>query len=253
MAAAVRAADYLRSVERPRDPARWGNKGPNDFVTACDRASEELITEVLQKGEPGSTVLGEEFSPEVERKGLVWIVDPIDGTTNFIHGLPAFAVSIAAEIDGVLEAGVVMDVERNRIYHARRGGGAWLDEERIGVSRITNPAHALIGTGFPFKDTEPLERYLAQFARVAPIASGIRRPGSAALDLAWVADGTFDAFWELVLAPWDIAAGLLLVREAGGVVTDLEGHPIGAAHTPVVAGNPTMHRWLRATIEPGID
>lgn len=251
MAAAVRAADYLRSVERPRDPARWGNKGPNDFVTACDRASEELITEVLQKGEPGSTVLGEEFSPEVERKGLVWIVDPIDGTTNFIHGLPAFAVSIAAEIDGVLEAGVVMDVERNRIYHARRGGGAWLDEERIGVSRITNPAHALIGTGFPFKDLAELDEYQRQFARVAAHTSGIRRAGSAALDLADVAAGRFEGFWEPRLSAWDIAAGVLIIREAGGVATDYDGRDLGVGHGPVIAGNPAIHRWLMETLRDG--
>lgn len=248
-AAAARAGDYLRAVERPRDPRGWTAKGAaNDFVTRCDRESEAIIAEALLAAEPAAAILGEELSPNAERRGLVWIVDPIDGTTNFIHGFPQFAVSIAAEVDGTLEAGVVLDVEANRLYYGWRGGGAWLDERRLTVSSIDEPAHALIGTGFPFKHADQLARYQEQFGRVTTTVSGIRRAGSAALDLTWVAAGTFDGFWELMLAPWDLAAGLLLVREAGGVVTDLEGRSIGATASAVVAGNPMIHQWLFETL-----
>ena len=247
-AAAARAADYLRGVERPADPAAWGAKGRNDFVTDCDRAAEAIIADVLLAGEPGSTVLGEELSPTGTRGGLTWIVDPIDGTTNFVHGFPIFAVSIAAEVDGVLEGGVVLHVEPNRVYHATRGHGAWCDETRLEVSTIATPGFALIGTGYPFKHPEQLEVYLTQFTRVAPATAGIRRAGSAALDLCWVAAGVFDGFWELKLAPWDMAAGMLLVREAGGRVTDLEGGEVGAEHSGLVAGNPAIHAWLLETV-----
>ncbi len=244
VAAARKARAFLLSTERPRDPSQWTTKGTSDFVTASDRRSEEIIREALLAGAPGSQVVGEELAPELLRDGLVWIVDPIDGTTNFLHGFPAVAVSIGATLDGVLQAGVVLDVETGRAYHAGRGGGAWCDERRLAVSRIGAPAHALIGTGYPFKRLDLLPGYQNQFARVLRQTSGIRRAGSAALDLAWVAAGTFDGFWELVLAPWDIAAGLLLVREAGGVATDLDGREIGPEHTPVVAGNPAIQRWL---------
>ncbi|MGE0442413.1 MAG: inositol monophosphatase [Gemmatimonadales bacterium] len=246
--AASHAADYLRAVERPADPAAWASKGLNDFVTEADRRTEEIIAETLVRGEPGSTVLGEELSPDAERRGLVWIVDPIDGTTNFVHGFGNYAVSIAAEADGQLEAGVVLDVERNLLYRAVRGEGAWRNEERLAVSRIEDPSHALIGTGYPFKTPHHLERYQRQFAKVAPATAGIRRAGSAALDLAWVAAGVFDAFWELELAPWDMAAGLLLVREAGGTATDLGGRRLAAMRSAVVAGNPAIHGWLLDTI-----
>lgn len=248
-AAAQRAATHLRSIRRPRDPADWDAKHHNDFVTSADREAEEIIAESLLAAIPGATILGEELSPEGRRGGLVWVVDPIDGTTNFVHGFPAWAISIAAEVDGVLEAGVVLHVETNQRYHATRGHGAWRDHERLGVSTLFDPAHALIGTGFPFKHPDHLERYLRQFARIAPATAGIRRAGSAALDLCWVAAGTFDGFWELMLAPWDMAAGILLVREAGGIVTDPGGHEVGAGHHGLVAGNPAVHRWLLEIVQ----
>ena len=242
--AARRAAGYLRTVERPRDPAAWTAKGRNDFVTEVDRTAEAMIREVLLASEPGSRVVGEELAPDLVHDGLVWIVDPLDGTTNFLHGYPACAVSIGAAVDGVLEAGVVLRLDPDRCFTARRGGGAWLDGERLTVSTISDPGHALIGTGFPFKHPDELPRYLEQFGRVMLATSGIRRAGSAALDLADIAAGRFDGFWELQLAPWDVAAGLLLVAEAGGVVTDLAGSPRGLGHGPVVAGNAAIHGWL---------
>jgi myo-inositol-1(or 4)-monophosphatase len=174
----------------------------------------------------------------------VWIVDPLDGTTNFLHGFPSYAVSIAAVHNGGLQAGVVLDVSHNEIYSASKGGGAWLGERRLGVSRITEPEFSLIGTGFPFRDMTTLEEYQKQFAGVARATSGIRRPGAAALDLAHVAAGRFDGFWEQQLSAWDIAAGTLLIREAGGIITDFAGRDLGIGHSSVVAGNPAIHNWL---------
>jgi len=246
--AAGGAADYLRGVEQPADPAAWTRKGSRDFVTEVDRAAEALIAEVLLAAEPGSRIVGEELSPAVATDGLTWVVDPLDGTTNFLHGFPSYAVSVAAAVDGVLEAGVVIQVPRNEVYTATRGGGAWQDDRRLAVSTIQDPGFALIGTGFPFKDTSQLGPYLGQFGRIAARTSGIRRPGSAALDLADVAAGRFDGFWEQYLSAWDIAAGILLVREAGGIVTDFAGRDIGIEHTAVAAGNPFIQPWLLATV-----
>ncbi len=246
--AAERAASYIRKVERPADPQGWTLKGARDFVTEVDRTAERIIADILLTAEPGGRMVGEELSPNVVTDGLVWVVDPLDGTTNFLHDFPSYAVSIAAAVDGVLEAGVVFHVTRNEGYSAGRGRGAWLGERRLKVSAIQDPAFALIGTGFPFKDPSRLEEYQSQFGQVAAAVSGIRRPGAAALDLADVATGRFDGFWEQHLSAWDIAAGSLLIREAGGVVTDFSGRDIGIEHTGVVAGNPAIHEWLIETL-----
>lgn len=247
-AAAERAARYLGGVERPADPAAWTSKGTHDFVTEVDRAAERIIAEVLLAAEPSARIIGEELSPDLRSGDLVWVVDPLDGTTNFLHGFPNWAISIAAVVEGTLEAAVVLHLPQGLRYTASRGGGAWRGEQRITVSAIEDPGFALIGTGFPFKDPTQLRSYLGQFSRVAAQTSGIRRAGSAALDLADVAQGRFDGFWEQWLAPWDIAAGVLLIREAGGVVTDLEGRDVGIEHTGVVAGNPAIHAWLLDTL-----
>ena len=250
-AAARRADAYLRSVKRPADPVSWTVKGRNDFVTAVDRTAERLIAEALLAGEPGSSVVGEELTPEVVTRGLVWIVDPLDGTTNFLHGYPHYAVSIAAAVDGRLAAAVVLQVGTDALFRAARGRGAWLGEERLRVSNITEPKHALVGTGFPFRDLSRLDEYLAQFRGVVREVSAVRRAGAASLDLADVAAGRFEAFWEQRLAPWDIAAGTLLVREAGGRVTDFQGTDLGIEHAEVLAGNPAMHEWMLRTLENG--
>jgi myo-inositol-1(or 4)-monophosphatase len=250
VAAADRAAGYLRSAQRPDGPAAWTVKDQRDFVTEVDRTSERLISDVLLEHTPAGRVVGEELNPELVRDGLVWVVDPLDGTTNFLHGIPAWAVSIAAAVDGVLQAAVVFDVPHGERFDAARGGGAHLAGRPLRVSSIEAPEFALIGTGFPFKHVARLEEYQRHFAAVAKATSGIRRPGAAAIDLAWVAAGRFDGFWELNLAPWDLAAGALLVREAGGIVTDLEGEEDILRHTGIVAGNPAMHAWLRTVTRP---
>ena len=246
--AAERAAGYLRGVERPGGPSGWTVKGSRDFVTDVDRTAERLVTEVLLAAEPGSRIVGEELQPEVVREGLVWIVDPLDGTTNFLHDFPSYAVSVAGAVDGRLEAAAIVDVPSGDTYTASRSGGAWHGERRLAVSTIEDPAFALIGTGFPFKDTSRIEEYLEQFRRVAARTAGIRRPGAASLDLVDVAAGRFDGFWEQWLSAWDIAAGVLLIREAGGVVTDFMGREVGVEHTGLVAGNPAMHAWLLETL-----
>lgn len=242
--AAERAAEYLRGVERPSDPGRWTQKGSRDFVTEVDRTAERIVAEVLLAAEPGARIVGEELQPEVVTGGLVWIVDPLDGTTNFLHDFPSYAVSIAGALDGALEAAAIADVPSGATYTASRGGGAWLGDRRLAVSAIGDPAFALIGTGYPFKDTSRIEEYFRQFRLVAERTSGMRRPGAASLDLAHVAAGRFDGFWEQQLSAWDIAAGTLLIREAGGVVTDFAGRDVGIEHTGVVAGNPAIHGWL---------
>ncbi|HEU4827993.1 MAG TPA: inositol monophosphatase family protein [Gemmatimonadales bacterium] len=242
--AAERAAAYLRSVERPRDPAQWGVKSARDFVTDVDRTAEGIIREVVLAAEPGAAVVGEELGSDLQRDGLVWIVDPLDGTTNFLHGYPWYAVSLAAAVDGVFEAGVIVNVPRNETFRASRGAGAWLGSRRLSVSTIDDPGFALIGTGYPFRDLTRIDEYQAQFARVSGAASGLRRAGSAALDLVSVASGEFEAFWEQQLSAWDIAAGAVIVREAGGVVTDFTGRDIGIEHSSIVAGSPAMHGWL---------
>jgi myo-inositol-1(or 4)-monophosphatase len=242
--AAGRAATFLRDTTPP-PAADWIEKGPHDFVTQADRRAEALITEVLTRDVPGSTVMGEELSPHVAPAGeVVWIVDPLDGTTNYLHGYPQYAVSIACAVGGALRLGVVHDVARDLAYWGAAGLGAWQGDRALRVSRLTEPRHALVGTGFPFKNLPMLRRYQDQFAAVMGATSGIRRAGAAALDLTDVAAGRLDCFWELTLAPWDVAAGAVLIREAGGIVTTLDGSPDVLQHGPIVAGSPALHRWL---------
>ncbi|HEX9705091.1 MAG TPA: inositol monophosphatase family protein [Gemmatimonadales bacterium] len=243
--AAERAAAYLRAAAPPGSQA-WTAKDKNDFVTEVDRHSETLIVEALTHLVPGSRVVGEELSPDAARAGdVVWVVDPLDGTTNFLHRYPHYAVSVGCMVRGELCVGVVHDVPRNLVYRGATGHGAWLGDTRLEVSRETDPSRALIGTGFPYKRLEDIDVYLRQLGTVLRNAGGVRRAGTASLDLADVAQGRFGAFWELLLAPWDKAAGAVLVREAGGVVTTLEGSSDIVQHGSIVAGSPAMHGRLR--------
>ena len=245
VAAAVGAAEIIR--QRAIDPSKivWEEKSPVDFVSDVDRAAEESIVKLVAERHPGVPVLGEELSPTHQSSAdLTFVVDPLDGTTNFLHGFPHYAVSIAAVLNREPVAAVVLNVPSGELFTATAGGGARRNGQPAHVSAITSPSRALLGTGFPFKNPELVEPYLRQFTTLLRVTSGIRRPGSAALDLADIACGRFDAFWELKLAPWDVAAGLLLVREAGGLATDLGGRNSAVAHGPIVAGNPAMHAWL---------
>jgi myo-inositol-1(or 4)-monophosphatase len=245
VAAAARGAEVIRSFEGKRASLRWEEKSRTDFVSDVDRSSEHAIRELVAGRHPDARVIGEELSPDASAlEGLAFVVDPLDGTTNYLHGFPWYAVSIAATMDGAPVAGAVLNVPTGELFTATAGGGARRGGQPMRVSSIDVPSRALVGTGFPFKRSEDVERYIAIMREVMSATSGIRRPGSAALDLADVACGRFDVFWEHMLAPWDLAAGVLLVREAGGVVSDLQGVPAAVKHTGIVAGNPPMHEWL---------
>jgi myo-inositol-1(or 4)-monophosphatase len=249
VSAADAAATIIRDRSRDIGSLSWQLKSHSDFVTDVDTAAEQAIRDVILSRRPDAEVIGEELSPAAVARGVTFVVDPLDGTTNFLHGFPVYAVSIAVAVEGVVEAAVILDVPRGDRYTAIRGRGAQRNGETIHVSRIVDASKALIGTGFPFKHLVYVDVYQRQFAAVVRTTSGIRRAGAAALDLAAVANGWFEAFWELSLAPWDIAAGVLLVREAGGVVTDLEGGDItGLSHGGLVAGSHAMHEWLLNTI-----
>ena len=248
VAAAVKGADEVRSHAQNLSSLRWEEKARADYVSAADRDSEHAIRDLVLSRHKDAVILGEELSPEASaetlKHGLVFVVDPLDGTTNFLHGFPWYAVSIAAAVDGVLVAGVVLNVATGDLFTAVESNGARLNGQPIHVSSIEEPIKALLATGFPFKHGDQVNDYLRGFGDAMRQTAGVRRVGSAALDLADVACGRYEAFWELSLAPWDLAAGVLLVREAGGVVTDITGGPLPIAHTSIVAGNPKMHAWL---------
>jgi myo-inositol-1(or 4)-monophosphatase len=252
VAAAARAADVVRAGAERRTTLTWESKGRFDFVSDVDRASEAALADVIRERHPDATLLAEEGSPDAgATRGLVFVADPLDGTTNFLHGLPWYAVSIAALVDGVPAAGAIINVPTGALYTATAGGGARHAGAPMRVSEITDPARALIATGFPFSRDEDIVRYVPMLPAVMRATSGIRRAGAAALDLADVACGRYDAFWELRLSPWDLAAGVLLIREAGGVVTTLEGAPCPVAETSCVAGSAHMHAWLLETLRTG--
>jgi myo-inositol-1(or 4)-monophosphatase len=244
VAAAVRASDVVRRAAADLPSVRWESKGPADFVSAVDRGAEEALGSVIRERHPDAVVMAEELSPTAVAAELTFIADPLDGTTNFLHGFPWYAVSIAARQREELVAAAVLNVANGDLYTAARGAGARRNGQAIHVSTIEDPARALIGTGFPFKDREGIEPYLTVLPSIMTATSGIRRAGAASLDLCDVACGRFEGFWELRLAPWDVAAGILIIREAGGIVTDLDGRPDPVTHGPIVAGNPAMHAWL---------
>jgi myo-inositol-1(or 4)-monophosphatase len=218
-------------------------KGPNDFVTEVDRAAEQEIIDVLRRAYPEHAIQAEESGGQ-KGDDYCWIIDPLDGTTNFLHGYPQFAVSIALQHKGRLDQAVVFDPYRNELFTATRGQGARLNDRRIRVSQTTDFHRALIGTGFPFGGSEYLDAWINVFRRIAPLTSGVRRAGSAALDLAHVACGRFDGFWEFGLRAWDMAAGCLLIEEAGGFVSDPTGDQKHMATGLLVAGNPKVHAEL---------
>jgi myo-inositol-1(or 4)-monophosphatase len=247
--AARRAGDLIaRSMSR-LDSLKIDTKGRNDFVTDIDRQAEADIIATIRRAHPDHAFLAEESGRTGESE-YVWIIDPLDGTTNFLHGFPTFAVSIAVEHRGRLQHAVVYDPMRQELFTASRGDGAQLDGKKIRVSTQRALEGALIGTGFPYRMAAAhIDDYLAILKAVMNIAAGVRRPGAASLDLAYVAAGRVDGFWEFGLAPWDTAAGTLLIQEAGGRV----GTPTGAEYSlgpNVVAGNPKVYQELLEALGP---
>ncbi len=199
------------------------SKRAKDFVTQVDQAAEQAIIEIVRKSYPEHGLLAEESGASGEHAEFVWIIDPLDGTTNFIHGFPQYCVSIGIRHRGALTHAVIYDPVRNELFTASKGRGAFLNDRRIRVSTLTRFGDALVGTGFPFKELTRLDLYTRQLQTMMKTCAGVRRAGAAALDLAYVACGRLDAFWELGLSPWDMAAGALLIQEAGGLVADLKG------------------------------
>jgi myo-inositol-1(or 4)-monophosphatase len=223
--AARRAGSIINRAALEGGSLQVRSKQANDFVTEVDRAAEAAIIEAVQKSYPEHAILGEESGAiESAKQEYRWIIDPLDGTTNFIHGFPHYCVSNGVEHRGLLTHGVVYDPGRNELFTASKGRGAFLNDRRIRVSKCLKLQDALIGTGFPFKELTRADLYLKQLRALMEKSSGVRRAGAAALDLAYVACGRLDAFWELGLSPWDMAAGVLLIQEAGGLVGDLEGN-----------------------------
>jgi myo-inositol-1(or 4)-monophosphatase len=249
--AARRAGEVIvRSLVR-LESLEITSKGRNDYVSEIDRTAEREIIDIVRKHYPEHAILAEESGSSGTNE-TVWIIDPLDGTTNFLHGFPVFAVSIAVEQRGRLEIGVVYDPMRQEVFTAARGAGAHLENHRMRVSKQRTLEGALLATGFPYRQDEPyVEEYFAMLRTVSGLAAGIRRPGSAALDLAYVAAGRVDGFWELGLKPWDTAAGTLLIQEAGGRVGTLDGavYRLGAN---IVAGAPKVYEALIQALSPHV-
>jgi myo-inositol-1(or 4)-monophosphatase len=223
-------------------------KDRHDYVTEVDRAAEQEIIGIIRHHYPAHAVLAEESGASGDNETR-WIIDPLDGTTNFLHGFPVYAVSIACEVRGRLEVATVYDVLRQELFTATRGVGAQLDSRRIRVSKRRGLEGALLATGFPFRANADLDTYLEMLRVVMPQVAGVRRPGSAALDLAYVAAGRVDGFWELGLKPWDTAAGALLITEAGGLISRINGEPYEHGED-VCAGTPRIHAALLAAFAP---
>jgi myo-inositol-1(or 4)-monophosphatase len=226
-------------------------KGKNDYASEVDRMAEREIISIIKAAYPEHAILAEE-SGKHKGNDFVWIIDPLDGTTNFLHGFPQYSVSIALKYKGKLEVGVVYDPLRDELFTAKRGGGAMLNSRRLRVTNQNSLKGALIGTGFPFKTDRDLDAYLGMFRALTTECAGIRRAGSAALDLAYVAAGRMDGYWEIGIMEWDMAAGILLIKEAGGVVTDFSFNDNYLESGNVIVGSPKMHQLMYQLIEPHV-
>ena len=250
--AARGAGAIINRASLDLDRLQVNTKAPNDFVTEVDHAAEASIIETLLGAYPGHGILAEESGSArgARDSDYVWIIDPLDGTTNFIHGLPTYAVSIALAFRNQIQQAVVYDPARNDLFFASKGRGAFLNDRRLRVSKRTRMAEALIGTGFPFRKGDDVDRYVRLFTAVMKSCAGLRRPGAAALDLCYVAAGWYDAFFETGLSPWDVAAGSLLVTEAGGLVGNFTGEADFLHRHEVVAGNPKIYGQLVQMLAP---
>jgi myo-inositol-1(or 4)-monophosphatase len=248
--AARRAGSVINPASLDLGQIKVSIKQQNDFVTEVDRAAEAAIIETLREVYPSHAILAEESGDNQVESEFQWIIDPLDGTTNFIHGFPQYAVSIALVHKGVLNQAVVYDTNRNELFTASKGGGAFLNDKRIRVSSCAKIDEALLGTGFPYRMFDHVDAYLAIFKEMTRRCAGVRRPGAASLDLAWVAAGRLDGFWEFGLSPWDMAAGALLIQEAGGLVSDLAGDGNYLATGNIIGGTPKVFNQLLQAIQP---
>ena len=246
--AARRAGGIINRAARDLDGLAVTAKRQNDFVTEVDRAAEEAVIETLRKAYPDHAILAEESGASGQSE-YTWIIDPLDGTTNFIHGFPQYAVSIALRHKQTVTQAVVYDPTKNELFTATRGRGAFLNERRVRVARRNALAESLIGTGFPYRELGNLDAYLRAFKAVTERAAGVRRAGAAALDLAYVAAGRLDGFWEIGLSPWDVAAGSLLILEAGGLISDYDGEANYLDSGHVVCGSPKVFVQLLQLVQ----
>ena len=250
--AARSAGALINRASMDLDLLKVNTKSPNDFVTEVDHAAEAIIIETLLGAYPGHGILAEESGRAHGAKNseYVWIIDPLDGTTNFIHGFPVYAVSIALAFKGQVQQAVVYDPTRNDLFYASRGRGAFLNDKRLRVSKRIRLAECLISTGFPFRKGDNFKRYLQMLEIVMPLCAGLRRPGAAALDLCYVAAGYCDGFFETGLSPWDAAAGSLMITEAGGLIGNFTGEADFLYQREVLAGNPKIYGQLVALLSP---
>lgn len=247
---AARAAGEIisRNVDRI-DTLTIENKARNDWVSDVDRMAEEAIIRVIKRAFPHHGILAEESGNQNGNEYL-WIIDPLDGTTNFLHGFPQYAVSIALQNRDTIEQAVVYDPYKQELFTASKGSGAALNGRRIRVTGLRSLDGALLGTGIPFREEQDLDLYLKTMKAVLPGTAGVRRAGSAALDLAYVAAGRMDGFWEFSLHPWDMAAGILLIREAGGIVSDFDGQANYMKNGNIIAGGLKVHAAMLKAIRP---
>jgi len=239
---------YIEQVDRLKITA----KSSNEYFSEVDIKAEQAIINTIHKAYPEHGILAEESGVQEGDGESIWIIDPLDGTSNFLHGFPFYSVSIALKVKNRIEHGVIYDPLRHECFAASRGRGARLNDRRIRVSKQTQLSASLLGTGLPFRDMTVVQRYLPTFEALFGKCAGFRRTGSAALDLAYVASGRLDGFWELGLRPWDIAAGSLLIREAGGLVSDLQGGDDFLKQGDVVAGTPKVFKSLLQTLSPAL-
>lgn len=247
--AARRAGSIINRAAQNIDILTVTQKAANDYVTEVDREAEHTIIRIIHETYPNHSILAEE-SGESGNSEYVWIIDPLDGTTNFVHGFQHYAVSVALSHKGVLSQAVIYDPIRNELFTATRGRGAYLNDHRMRVSKRSSLQGCLLGTGFPFKEFDSIDNYLAMFRDLAQKTSGIRRAGAATLDLAYVAAGRLDGFWEYGLSPWDMAAGSLLITESGGLVGDFLGNGTHMESGNLVAGNPKLFSQLIQSLAP---
>ena len=247
--AARRAGSIINRASRNLDILSVTQKAINDFVSDVDREAEQVIIRTLLDAYPGHSILAEE-SGASGKSEFQWIIDPLDGTTNFLHGFPQYAVSIALAHKGITTQAVIYDPVHNDLFTATRGHGAYLNDHRLRVSKRMKLQQSLIGTGFPFREFAHIDAYLAMFRDLTQKTTGLRRAGAATLDLAYVAAGRLDGFWEFGLSVWDMAAGSLLITEAGGLVGDLEGNSGYLLSGNIIAGNPRIFSQLVQALAP---